>query len=85
LTSGYRKPEAVPPRAAPPDSAVRSGDESPPRADLARAEAEVRAHDRVSPDAELDSIAAVNLYVEAFVAGAKFAVEARRDRDPKGA
>jgi len=38
-----------------------------------RAEAEERAHDRVSPDAMLDPLAAVNLYVEAFLAGARFA------------
>jgi hypothetical protein len=37
-----------------------------------RAEAEERAHDRVSPNGMLDPIAAVNLYVEAFVAGARF-------------
>src|SRR5258705_13870722 len=43
----------------------------------ARAEAEERAHDRVAPDAMLDSIAAVNIYVEAFVAGAKFAAACR--------
>jgi len=41
----------------------------------ARAEAEDRAHDRVSPDAVLDAIGAVDLYIEAFVAGAKFATE----------
>lgn len=43
----------------------------------ARAEAEERAHDRVEPDAVLDSIEAVNLYVEAFVAGARFAAAGR--------
>ena len=42
------------------------------------AEAEERAHDRVAPDATLDSIAAVNLYVEAFVVGAMFAAAGRR-------
>ena len=45
--------------------------------DAVRAEAEERAHDRVGPDAMFDSIAAVDLYVEAFVAGASF-VAARR-------
>jgi hypothetical protein len=45
--------------------------------DEVRAEAEERAHDRVAPDAVLDSIAAVNLYVEAFVAGARFAAARR--------
>ena len=44
-----------------------------------RAEAEERAHDRVAPDAVLDSISAVNLYVEAFVAGAKFAAACREN------
>ena len=39
----------------------------------ARQEAEVRVHDRVSPDAAFDAIAAVSLYVEAFLAGARFA------------
>jgi hypothetical protein len=43
----------------------------------ARAEGEERAHDRVAPEAMFDSIAAVNLYVEAFVAGAKFAAAGR--------
>lgn len=43
--------------------------------DAARAEAEGRAHDRVSPDAAIEPIAAVNLYLEAFVAGARFAAE----------
>jgi hypothetical protein len=43
----------------------------------ARARAEVRAHDRVSPGDSYDAIGAVNLYVEAFIAGARFA-EARR-------
>ncbi len=52
--------------------------------DAARAEAEERAHDRVAPDATLDSIAAVNLYVEAFVAGARFAA-ACRGNDATGA
>jgi hypothetical protein len=46
----------------------------------ARAEAEERAHDRVAPDATLDAIAAVNLYVEAFLAGARFAAT-RRESD----
>jgi hypothetical protein len=45
--------------------------------DAVHAEAEERAHDRVAPDAVLDSIAAVNLYVEAFVAGARFAESLR--------
>jgi len=48
-----------------------------PTEDETRAEAETRAHDRVSPDGLLDSIAAVNLYVEAFLAGARFAEERR--------
>ena len=43
--------------------------------DAARVEAEERAHDRVSPDATLDPIGAVNLYVEAFLAGAQFAAD----------
>ena len=38
----------------------------------AQIEAEERAHDRVSRDALLDPLAAVNLCVEAFVAGARF-------------
>ena len=38
-----------------------------------RDEKEERAHDRVSPAAMLDPLAAVNLYVETFVAGARFA------------
>ena len=50
-----------------------------PPNDAVRAEAEERAHDRVAPDATLDSIAAVNLYVEAFVAGVKFAAKCRGD------
>jgi hypothetical protein len=41
--------------------------------EAARAEAEERAHDRVAPDATLNAIAAVNLYVEAFLAGLHFA------------
>ena len=41
--------------------------------DATRAEAEERAHDRVAPDAMLDGITAVNLYVEAFLAGARLA------------
>ena len=51
----------------------------------AQIEVEERVHDRVSPDAMLDPLAVVSLYVEAFVAGARFAVETRHDRDPKGA
>jgi hypothetical protein len=46
----------------------------------ARAEAEKRAHDRVAPDAVLDAIATVSLYVEAFLAEARFDA-ARRGRD----
>jgi len=46
--------------------------------DAARAEARTRAHGRIAPDAALMPIEAVNLYVEAFIAGAQFA-EARRE------
>lgn len=48
--------------------------------DAARLEAEERAHDRVEPDAVLDAIAAVNLYVESFLAGARYAAP-RREGD----
>ena len=48
-----------------------------PIEEVARAEAETRAHDRVSPDAVFNSIAAVNLYVEAFLAGTQFADDRR--------
>ncbi len=41
---------------------------------LWRTEADERAHDRLTPDAVLDAVAAVDLYVEAFLAGASFAV-----------
>lgn len=44
-----------------------------PTPDAIHVEAEARAHDRLMPDATLDAMAAVDLYVEAFVAGAKFA------------
>ena len=43
-----------------------------PTTEAIRAEAEEGAHDRVSPDAVLDAAAAVDLYVEAFLAGAAF-------------
>ncbi len=46
----------------------------------AHTEAESRAHDRIAPDATLDAISAVNLYVEAFVAGARFEAERREAR-----
>ena len=52
---------------------ARGDAEDGPTLDLVRAEAETRAHDRVTPEAMLDAIAAVNRYVEAFVAGAEFA------------
>ena len=42
-----------------------------------RAEAEERAHDTVAPDGVYDAIGAVNLYVEAFLAGARFAAAQR--------
>jgi hypothetical protein len=42
-----------------------------------RTEAEERAHDRVTADATLHSIAARNLYVEALQAGARFAASRR--------
>ena len=42
-----------------------------------RAEAEAWAHDRVSPDAALDSISAVNLYEEAFLEGTRHATDRR--------
>ncbi len=41
--------------------------------DAVRAEALERAHDRVEPDGVLDALAALELYVEAFLAGARFA------------
>ena len=44
-----------------------------PTPESIRAEAEERAHDAVTPDAVLNALAAINLYVEAFIAGAKFA------------
>ena len=44
-----------------------------PILEAARDEAELRAHDRVSPDAVYDAIAAVDLFVEAFLEGARFA------------
>jgi len=40
--------------------------------DTARAAAEGRAHDCLSPDLAIEPTAAVNLYVEAFVVGARF-------------
>ena len=42
-----------------------------------RTEAEDQAHDAVAPDATYDAIAAVNLYVAAFLAGARFAADQR--------
>lgn len=44
-----------------------------PTPDAVRAEAEERAHDRVLPDAAYFGLDAIELYVEAFVAGARFA------------
>lgn len=61
----------------PGEVAVVSADAAPPthtiqaRIETVRNEADERAHDRVAPDATLDSIAPVNLYAEAFLAGAK--------------
>jgi len=49
-----------------------ASDAADPEAIL-RAEADERAHDRLTPDAALDAVAAVDLYVEAFLAGARFA------------
>ncbi len=39
----------------------------------AEAEAEERAHDRVSPESTFIGVEAVDLFVEAFLAGAAFA------------
>ena len=44
-----------------------------PSTDPIRVEAEERAHDRVSPESTFSGLEAVDLYVEAFLAGAAFA------------
>ncbi len=56
----------------------RENDEGLPGRDPLRTEAENRAHDRLTPDQMLDAFAAIDLYVEAFVAGARYANEQRR-------
>jgi len=43
----------------------------------ARAEAEERAHDAVTPDDAVEPIRAVALYVEAFLEGVRFALDRR--------
>ena len=52
-------------------------DREEPQDDAVHAEAEIRAHDRLRPDSILDAFTAVDVYVEAFVTGARYADQQR--------
>ena len=60
-----------------PHEAEHLHEEAPLEPDPIREEALQRAHDRLSPDSALDPLASVDLYVEAFLAGARYADERR--------
>ncbi len=55
------------------NGSAASAEKVDPTVDEIRAEADDRAHDRLSPDAVLDGMTAVDLYAEAFLEGARFA------------
>ncbi len=52
-------------------------DRKEPGDDPVSAEAEIRARDRLTPNSMLDAFAAMDLYVEVFVAGVRYADKQR--------